>query len=556
MINTFIGTSREYLEICNKLVKELDEVLKKKTGLQFNFIKWCNAFNGGDFTLNTLLKYTSDCQCAIFILSPDDFAKVRKQNYFLPRDNVLFESGLFMGKLGTIRTCLIKVDEEKIYKGRQLPLRILSDIEGLTILSCFVEKENGCIRITKLEDLVERIYNQLSGSRILLNHDICNRIDRVATQITVFFNEFLFKDYLAEKIRGLKDEPMISSSEMEKLLDQIECIENYFQIVSKIIDADTAEKSSTISDKCIFECEKLFRLTEHTHTLSPSTTSFLKGYSLFRQYDSLWYKSFYIDRDFLNGQNKLSEIRDGLTEVIQLWGIGNNCELNARACLTYIHNLICTYTCKYYRLSRRIIDDGSIDNIKKEFDRILSLDESLVKESNVDLFQKSRSQHLRSKAFFYADCAIKKNSSEYKKEAMETFRNSQELYLHEYKTYEGWIKAIIQIVDGLFHYNYFEIARAAENDNQLQAAIETAVKEAGDVLNIAKTYVPNETNRWAIMGLNIEMLKATHPEHRDSLEQCINQASELISNARPVDKYTLQHLLQLIHYSDDHTCLA
>ena len=37
---------------------------------------------------------------AVMILSPDDMTESRDQSYASPRDNVLFELGLFMGRLG------------------------------------------------------------------------------------------------------------------------------------------------------------------------------------------------------------------------------------------------------------------------------------------------------------------------------------------------------------------------------------------------------------------------------------------------------------------------
>jgi hypothetical protein len=60
---------------------------------------------------------------AIVCLTPDDLLSSRGQEQMAPRDNVLFELGLFMGRLGTNRAFVV-ADEKT---------RILSDLQGITL---------------------------------------------------------------------------------------------------------------------------------------------------------------------------------------------------------------------------------------------------------------------------------------------------------------------------------------------------------------------------------------------------------------------------------------
>ena len=60
---------------------------------------------------------------AILLLTPDDTTTSRDQQRFAPRDNVVFELGLFMGCMGRQRCFLIQEDNRE--------LRLPTDLLGV-----------------------------------------------------------------------------------------------------------------------------------------------------------------------------------------------------------------------------------------------------------------------------------------------------------------------------------------------------------------------------------------------------------------------------------------
>lgn len=89
---------------------------------------WSNGvFFAGGYPLEALEKAVAESDFAIAIAQPDDVVKSRHRQQPTLRDNVLFELGLFMGKLTRHRAILI---HPKVPN-----LKIPSDLHGLTLLS-------------------------------------------------------------------------------------------------------------------------------------------------------------------------------------------------------------------------------------------------------------------------------------------------------------------------------------------------------------------------------------------------------------------------------------
>lgn len=117
----FIGSSSEELELAKKAKEVLDN--------DFDVVIWNESvweksvFKINESFLDSLLKATLKFDFGLIIGTNDDEVKVRRVKKMQPRDNILFELGLFIGKLG-ISKCAFIVDEK---------ISIPSDLKGITL---------------------------------------------------------------------------------------------------------------------------------------------------------------------------------------------------------------------------------------------------------------------------------------------------------------------------------------------------------------------------------------------------------------------------------------
>jgi Predicted nucleotide-binding protein containing TIR-like domain len=79
-----------------------------------------------DRTLESLEANLSSFDFAAFVLAPDDIVKFRGDQTSVARDNVIFETGLFMGKLGRRNVFLVRP--------RGTILKLPTDLAGITVL--------------------------------------------------------------------------------------------------------------------------------------------------------------------------------------------------------------------------------------------------------------------------------------------------------------------------------------------------------------------------------------------------------------------------------------
>ncbi|MBB3461989.1 TIR domain-containing protein [Rhizobium sp. BK377] len=88
---------------------------------------WTNGvFKVANYTLEALEAAIDDSDFAIAIAHADDLTESRGKDWPAPRDNVIFELGLFMGRLGRSRAILMEPREEK--------LKLPSDLAGITTI--------------------------------------------------------------------------------------------------------------------------------------------------------------------------------------------------------------------------------------------------------------------------------------------------------------------------------------------------------------------------------------------------------------------------------------
>jgi hypothetical protein len=135
----FIGSARESIKYANAIHRALSyyaEVTPWHAGV----------FQAGRSTMEDLEAELRRSDFAVFVCSPDDVIRMRDHVYVVPRDNVIFELGLFWGRLGRERVFIVVPDRTHTVDadGRepQLPdgtaaerFHIPSDLHGLTLLT-------------------------------------------------------------------------------------------------------------------------------------------------------------------------------------------------------------------------------------------------------------------------------------------------------------------------------------------------------------------------------------------------------------------------------------
>lgn len=84
------------------------------------------VFECSQTTIEDLMRATTHTDFAILVLTADDVTRSRGNSKPCPRDNVVFELGLFMGAIGRPRTYIVAA------KG--VPLKIPTDLLGVTCL--------------------------------------------------------------------------------------------------------------------------------------------------------------------------------------------------------------------------------------------------------------------------------------------------------------------------------------------------------------------------------------------------------------------------------------
>lgn len=113
----FIGSSTEGLELARaarSLLAQDAEITIWNEGF----------FSLGTTFIETLVNSLPRFDFALLVLTPDDLIHGRKDETLGPRDNVIFELGLFMGRLGRSRTFILHQSNAKV--------KIPSDLSSVT----------------------------------------------------------------------------------------------------------------------------------------------------------------------------------------------------------------------------------------------------------------------------------------------------------------------------------------------------------------------------------------------------------------------------------------
>src|SRR5215468_4650053 len=100
----FLGSSGQQEKLLHALIRGLQDIADVEP--------WTTVFNPGVSTLGRLVELTHEVDFAAFIFAQDDWttggaSTNTDSGQASPRDNVVFEAGLFGGALGIRRTFIL-----------------------------------------------------------------------------------------------------------------------------------------------------------------------------------------------------------------------------------------------------------------------------------------------------------------------------------------------------------------------------------------------------------------------------------------------------------------
>ncbi len=146
----FIGSSSEGLGVA-KFVKDFFEP-------DYECVVWNeDVFKENENFLETLLKSASLFDFGFMVFTADDLSEVRTEIFKVPRDNVLFEYGLFLGRLGSNKAFIIQ----------DRNIKLPSDLLGITISNYQTIKDTDGKNVPDLDNLhgtLDRLKKRLDES--------------------------------------------------------------------------------------------------------------------------------------------------------------------------------------------------------------------------------------------------------------------------------------------------------------------------------------------------------------------------------------------------------
>lgn len=140
----FIGSSSEGLAIAQQI--------KEYFSRDFECYLWSDdIFKYNDNYLETLMKEASLFDFGFMVCTSDDWTVSRGIENDTARDNVIFEYGLFLGRLG----------REKAYIIHDKAIKLPSDLHGITLASFEISDGTLTANNQPFETLLEKLANQI-----------------------------------------------------------------------------------------------------------------------------------------------------------------------------------------------------------------------------------------------------------------------------------------------------------------------------------------------------------------------------------------------------------
>lgn len=273
----FIGSSVEGLNVAYAVQENLKFVAETTVWDQ-------GAFNLSETTLESLLVILESSDFGVFVFSPDDYTKIRGKGDLAVRDNVLFELGLFVGKLGRKRSFIVVPDNKEFH----LP----TDLIGMTPGKYENERTDGNMQAgtgsasNKIREAIKKMGPVVPSNEA--PETSAENIKEIKSSKEEWYDYlFTHKNYdkaielLKKKTRYTKDtyeknhlkgylcycefqkDPIVGTKEYEKLIKENDK-ENtaYIPYINNLMRTNSFKKAIEICDLALSKCDRKITLTK------------------------------------------------------------------------------------------------------------------------------------------------------------------------------------------------------------------------------------------------------------------------------------------------------
>lgn len=240
----FIGSSVENLDIANTLQANLD--------YDGNITVWNQGvFNLSSDALTDLLKALDHFNFAIFVFQPNDMTVMREIMHNTVRDNVIFELGLFIGRLGKDRVYYLVP--------RSINIHLPSDLIGMSPGLYDDKREDGNLSAS-LGPFCQQVRANLKSYIVENLSDLVGEsenVKKIVVNKTPYWEFELASVLFESKLESIN----LSSIELnnDQIVQRKKKV-NYKEVYKFIIDSlSTYESFASQFKKCLEELTKAFR---------------------------------------------------------------------------------------------------------------------------------------------------------------------------------------------------------------------------------------------------------------------------------------------------------
>lgn len=281
----FIGSS----------VEGLDTAYCIQENLEYNadITVWDQGvFNLSKTTLDDLLEELDNSQFGIFIFTPDDVSKIRNEDFKVIRDNVLFELGLFMGKLGKDRVFSVKPNNVQDF---HLP----TDLLGINVGTFFEDRSDKNLNAAlgpfcnKIRKAIKKYKDRQGKNEILGFENASEKVIKILEDKPDYWKFRLVEQLLIEGLQPINQsycnikngllyekKKYISTSELFEFLNlKLGDIVNISELINRVVsqglmtalgepgEAGNPTMIKRSIDNLIDYCEKLLEIESQFNSL-------------------------------------------------------------------------------------------------------------------------------------------------------------------------------------------------------------------------------------------------------------------------------------------------